>query len=107
MNANELPKKLPSNAELSDERKYLYCLQNGRDMYTGAPLDYDHLQFYDVDHIIPQSFLKDDSIENKVLTIKKENVRKTNGLPSEAVIQKMGRFLEKIVRCWSYDQQKI
>ena len=104
--ANELPKELPSNAELSDERKYLYCLQNGRDMYTGAPLDYDHLQFYDVDHIIPQSFLKDDSIENKVLTIKKENVRKTNGLPSEAVIQKMGSFWKKLLDAGAMTNKK-
>lgn len=37
-------------------------------MYTGDELDIDHLSDYDIDHIIPQAFIKDDSIDNRVLT---------------------------------------
>ena len=41
-------------------------------MYSGDPLEIDNLCNYEVDHIIPQSYKKDDSIDNKVLVIKKE-----------------------------------
>lgn len=103
---NELPKDLPSNEELSDEKVYLYCLQNGRDMYTGAPLDLDNLSQYEVDHIIPQSFLKDDSIENKVLTAKIENSRKTNGLPSVEIAKKMGAFWRSLLKVGAISEKK-
>ena len=58
--------KIDNNA-LQNERLYLYYLQNGKDMYTGDDLDIDRLSNYDIDHIIPQAFLKDNSIDNKVL----------------------------------------
>ena len=85
------------NSALNNERLYLYYLQNGKDMYTGEALDIDHLQDYEVDHIIPQSFLKDDSLDNKVLTSKRENSRKTNGCPSEEIVKNMGGFWRKLL----------
>lgn len=80
------------NAALQNEKIYLYCLQNGKDMYTGKPLDFDRLEYYDVDHIIPRAFIKDDSIENKVLTSSKLNRGKSADVPSIEVVEKMKSY---------------
>jgi len=63
---------------LSNERLYLYYTQMGHCMYSGQPLDIHKLNLYEVDHIVPQSLIKDDSLDNKVLVIKDENQRKLN-----------------------------
>ena len=41
-------------------------------MYTGKPLEINQLSNYDIDHIIPQAFIKDDSLNNRVLTSSKD-----------------------------------
>lgn len=74
-----------SNGELNSEKIFLYFMQLGKDMYSGKPIDIDQLSDYDVDHIIPQSQVKDDSLNNKVLVHKILNGKKDNTypLPSE------------------------
>lgn len=62
------------------EKMYLYFIQNGKCLYSGEPLDIDKLNLYEVDHIIPQFYRKDDSIDNKALVIKRENQRKKDNL---------------------------
>ena len=55
---------------------YLYFKQAGIDLYTGKPIDIlDVLNSdkYDIDHIVPQSLIKDDSLDNKVLVEKTYN----------------------------------
>ena len=42
-------------------------------MYTGEALDINQLSSYDIDHIVPQAFIKDDSLDNRVLTSSKDN----------------------------------
>ena len=60
--------------KLQSDKYYLYFTQLGRDIYTGNPIDLDDLMTkYDIDHIIPQSIIKDDSLENRVLTLKSFN----------------------------------
>ena len=81
-----------TNKELLKEKLYLYCLQNGIDMYTGKPLDINCLSNYDVDHIIPRSFLPDDSIDNKVLVSSKENRGKSDNVPSIEVVNQMDAY---------------
>lgn len=52
------------------DKYYLYFLQMGRCMYTGNPIDIAQLNddaHYNIDHIYPQSLIKDDSINNRVL----------------------------------------
>lgn len=63
-----------------EERLYLYYLQEGKCMYTQEPLDINSLHMYEVDHILPQSYIKDDSIDNKALVLKKENQHKGDQL---------------------------
>lgn len=65
---------------LDDERLTLYFMQCGKCMYSGKPLDINKLQTYQVDHILPQSYVKDDSFENKVLVYADENQRKLDTL---------------------------
>lgn len=91
---NETKRKLAQSSEerLKDEKLYLYMMQLGRCMYTGKPLDIERLSEYEVDHIIPRCFIKDDSIENKVLVVKEANQRKSNLAITEDVIQKMQVF---------------
>lgn len=63
---------------LSSERLFLYFLQGGKSLYSGKPLDINKLREYEVDHILPQAYTKDDSIENKALVLRNENQNKTN-----------------------------
>lgn len=56
-----------SEKELSKRKYYLYFLQLGKCMYTQEPLNINRLSDYQVDHIIPQALIKDDSLENLVL----------------------------------------
>lgn len=48
----------------------------GKDAYTGEKIELDDLsktEIYDIDHIYPRSKIKDDSLDNRVLTRKKIN----------------------------------
>lgn len=63
---NELKNKKYSDS-LDVERLFLYFIQNGKCMYSGEPLDIDALSTYQVDHIMPRAYIKDDSIDNKAL----------------------------------------
>ena len=62
--------------EFNDEKLYLYFLQEGKSLYSGETLDINNLNLYEVDHIIPRTLIKDDSIDNKALVLKKENQTK-------------------------------
>ena len=70
-NFNELEGK--DEGKVRSEKYYYYFMQLGKDIYTGDSIDYDKLSDYDIDHIIPQSLIKNDSIDNKVLTKKTFN----------------------------------
>lgn len=76
-----------------DERIALYFMQCGKCMYSGRPLDINRLQDYQIDHIIPRSYVKDDSIENKVLVYSDENQRKLDSmLLDKSIIARMREF---------------
>ena len=74
---------------LSDERVYLYFIQMGKCMYTGQPLSLEHLSEYEVDHIVPRSYIKDDSLDNKALVIRESNQRKRNYALTDDIIERM------------------
>ncbi len=69
---------------LRSERLYLYFLQAGKCMYSGQTIDIKDIfndNLYDVDHIIPQAIIKDDSIDNKVLVKRQLNAEKSDRYP--------------------------
>lgn len=77
-----------ANNRLQSEALFLYFTQLGKCMYCGKPIDISLLGSgeYDIDHIWPQAYIKDDSIlNNKVLVHKSENGEKKDKypLPSE------------------------
>lgn len=95
------------NQALQNDRLFLYYLQNGRDMYTEDPLDINRLSDYDIDHIIPQAFIKDNSIDNRVLTSSKENRGKSDDVPSKDVVRKMKSYWSKLLSAKLITQRKF
>ena len=73
-----------SEQKLRSESLFLYYMQLGRCMYTGESIDVTKLKdgTYNVDHIYPQCYVKDDSvINNKVLVLSKANSDKGDKYP--------------------------
>ena len=80
------------------EKLYLYFIQGGKSMYSGKTLEIDELSNYEVDHIVPQSYIKDDSIDNKALVLKSENQRKKDDLTlSDDIINTMESYWKKLL----------
>lgn len=84
--AKAVSKKL--NDELKDKKNdmnmdkyFLYFMQLGKDMYDGTTINIDNINEYQIDHIIPQSFYKDDSLDNRVLTHADNNQKKGPNTP--------------------------
>lgn len=86
---SELEKK--EDAELLSDKLYLYYAQMGRCAYTGRALslsDVFNTNVCDIDHIYPQSKIKDDSIiNNKVLCYKTANAKKGDKYPINSEIR--------------------
>ena len=82
--SSQLAERAKESADL-DEKLTLYFMQGGKSLYSGASLDIGQLSSYQVDHIIPQSYIKDDSFENKALVLASENQNKSDQmlLPAE------------------------
>lgn len=70
--------------EFRRDRLYLYYTQMGRCLYSGESIDIDKISdkhFYEVDHIFPQSKIKDDSLDNRVLVKTECNAEKGDIYP--------------------------
>ena len=90
---DELDKELESRSdnELQRDALFLYFIQLGKCMYTEEPIKINELntKIYDIDHIYPQSLVKDDSIQNnKVLVLSKANGDKKDIYPIASDIQR-------------------
>lgn len=100
-------KKVNNSRDLWDEKLYLYYLQNAKCMYSGESLDIDKLNLYQVDHIIPQSYIKDNSIDNKVLVKAKENQYKgDNLLLNIECIRRQNNWWEKLKKYGLISEKK-
>ena len=88
-NNSEIKSQLADYKDKLDRKKYyLYFLQNGKCAYTGDPLDIENdLKDCEIDHILPRSLTKDDSLDNTVLVLRKENQRKLDDYPIVPDIQ--------------------
>ena len=74
------------DSRLQGEHLFLYFIQFGKCAYSGMPIELEKLMSgskeYDIDHIYPQAYVKDDSIiNNKVLVLSKINGTKGNVYP--------------------------
>ena len=88
LNKNRLINEEPS--KLKATKLYLYYTQLGRCMYTGKKIDFGELfdiNKYDIDHIYPQSKVKDGSFNNIVLVTKASNEMKADVFPLKSKFQ--------------------
>lgn len=78
------------SGSLRSKKMYLYLTQKGRCMYTGEHIELSDLfnkSLYDIDHIYPRHFVKDDNIDNNLVLVKREkNAHKSDNYPLEAEI---------------------
>lgn len=78
-----------SEADFRSKKLYLYYTQMGRCMYSGESIHLEELGNYDIDHIYPRHFVKDDSLDNNMVLVKKElNSHKSDVYPLESSIRK-------------------
>ena len=86
---SDIKSQLANYKDKLDRKKYyLYFLQNGKCAYTGEALDIENdLRDSEIDHILPRSLTKDDSLDNTVLVLRKENQRKLDDYPIAPDIQ--------------------
>lgn len=79
--------------QLRRKQVYLYFMQLGRSVYSGEKIDLNELdKKYDIDHIIPQAKLKDDSFNNMVLVERELNNKKQDEYPiPSTIISEQGR----------------
>ena len=81
-------------AQLRSDKLYLYFIQQGKCMYSGQAIDLARIASdYDIDHIYPQSLVKDDSLENRVLVKRELNDAKADRYPiGEGIRTQMRAF---------------
>ena len=75
---------------LQSDRLFLYYLQLGKCLYTGKAIDLAHMAdgTYNIEHIYPQSHVKDDSIlNNEILVFSEINGFKSDTYPVPAFIR--------------------
>lgn len=91
-----------SDGDFKAIKLYLYYTQMGKCMYTGKKIDLSQLNdatIWDRDHIYPQSKTKDDSLDNLVLVDRRVNAKKSDGMLSPEIQQRMGNT-------WKYLKEK-
>ena len=79
--------------KLQSDKLFLYFIQLGKCLYTGKTIDIHSVISgdgkYNIEHIYPRSFVKDDSvINNKILVDSNVNGEKSDTYPIDSEIQK-------------------
>lgn len=78
------------DSKFNSDRLVLYYRQLGRSMYSGKPIKLEEVfdrNICDIDHIYPQSKIKDDSLDNRVLVYKDENSVKSDKYPISSEVR--------------------
>ncbi|MDF9824450.1 CRISPR-associated endonuclease Csn1 [Breznakia sp. PF5-3] len=91
-------------SSMQDLRRYLYYIQGGRCLYSMKRLDIENLSLYQIDHIRPQSLIKDDSIENLALVYSEYNQDKGDYNTALDVVPQ--NKISEIRQYWDYLFQK-
>ena len=92
-----------ANSRLQSEKLFLYFLQLGKCMYSGEKIILSDLMTsdkrYDIDHIYPQSKVKDDSLFNNKVLVKSElNHQKGDRYPvPEGIRKNMSGMWKKLL----------
>lgn len=78
-----LSDKLMDRFSLWEKQDYK-CIYSGKDISFGELVSGTKVQ---IDHIIPQSIVLDETLNNKVLVLTEENQKKGNGLPLQYMME--------------------
>jgi len=102
----------PTRNDIVKYKLYQELAFNGyKDLYTNTKIDYLELfnKAYDVDHIIPQSRLFDDSFSNKVLVPRQANLDKGNRTAYDYMATKSKEAFERYLAAIEslYKEDKI
>lgn len=95
-----------ASGKLRSKKLYLYYTQMGRDLYTGEEINIDMLyddSMYDIDHIYPRHYVKDDSIINNLALVNRranQDIKKDlypipNQIVSNAKVQELWKMLHR------------
>ncbi|MFA7156332.1 MAG: type II CRISPR RNA-guided endonuclease Cas9 [Bacilli bacterium] len=98
----ELEKESITNERLNGKALYLYFIQMGYDLYTSKKINIEDVidsTKYDVDHLIPQSKIKDDSMDNLILTCRTINQKDKGDIYPLSLVIKEETY-KKCERIW-------
>ena len=105
-NWSELINAENESGRIKSKKMYLYLTQMGKSMYTGIPIDLEDLfddNKYDIDHIYPRHFVKDDNLSNNLVLVEKNiNNRKQDEYPLSSEI----RNDPEVCHLWKYLREK-
>lgn len=94
--------KMESEDNLRRDKLFLYYTQFGRCMYSGEIIDLAKClgdeKTYDIDHIYPQSKIKDNSLDNRVLVKSELNRNKSDVYPINDSIRKNMKDFWKMLK---------
>lgn len=98
-----LEKYEKNESALLNDKLYLYFLQEGKDLYSGEPLDFDKIASgnnndYQIDHIMPRCKIKDNSLDNRVLTHTANNQNKGAERLDEKIINRNKPLWQALLR---------
>ncbi len=101
---NKELKSLGGESKLDSRSLFLYFTQMGKCMYCGKSLHmHDLKSTCDLDHIIPQSIRKDDSILNNLVLVCKDcNGRKTDFYPLNKVPNYGSKWQQQQMPFWKW-----
>ena len=112
----QLQKQLEDMGEMADNRLqsdalFLYYLQMGKCAYTGHPIDLSRLggDFYNKDHIYPQSYVKDDSVLNNLVLVEStaNGVKKDIYPIAKEIRDRQRLFWEELLKTGLMTQEKF
>ena len=88
-----------ANNKLQSNKLFLYFMQLGKCLYTGQSIDITRLTAgeYNIEHIYPQCFVKDDSIINNEILVDSN----ANGLQKD-IYPVLPAFRAKMTPYWTY-----
>ena len=103
-----------ADGSLKAKNVYLYFLQMGKDIYTGKDISLEELKSPDkrkkhnIDHIYPKHFVKDDSIDNLVLTNTDLNRDLSDRYPvPQDIYENMHEFWQQLRRSGLISAEKL
>lgn len=86
---------------LLNDKLYLYFLQEGKDLYSGEDINFGKLltgNDYQIDHIMPRCKIKDNSLDNRVLTHTANNQNKGAERLDEKIINQNKPLWQALLR---------